>query len=398
MRFLLKAMDGARQVVTLRLDAEDEAGACALARARGLVVVSVARSGGIALPARRRVFPTTLFSIELLALLEAGLNVVEALQTLAEQETRVEFRRVLDAMLAALDRGESISNAIEHQGTAFSPLYVATLRSSERTGDVKEALARYIAYEEEFDKVRRRVLSALLYPAILTVVGSLVLLFLLFYVVPRFALVYADVSTDMPFFSKVLLSVGLWVKAHQGWFALALVLGSGVLAYALSRPPAREDWRARLLERFWAVPALGVRMKVYQLGRLYRTLGMLLRAGIPALRALDMVAGLLPAAMRPQLAQAAILLGEGRSLSVALTSTGLTTPVATRLMAVGERSGRMGELMDRIARFYDDMTARTVDAFTRVFEPVLMAVLGLAVGLIVVLMYMPIFELAGSLQ
>jgi len=394
MRFLLKAMDGARQVVTLRLDAEDEAGACALARARGLAVVSVARSGGIALPARRRAFPTTLFSIELLALLDAGLNVVEALQTLAEQETRPEFRRVLDAMLAALDRGESISTAIEHQGAAFSPLYVATLRSSERTGDVKEALARYIAYEEEFDKVRRRVLSALLYPAILMVVGSLVLLFLLFYVVPRFAQVYADVSTELPLFSSLLLSVGLGVKAHQGWFALALVLGSGVLAYALTR----EDWRARLLERFWALPALGVRMKVYQLGRLYRTLGMLLRAGIPALRALDMVAGLLPTAMRPQLARAATILNEGRPLSVALTSTGLTTPVATRMMAVGERSGGMGELMDRIARFYDDMTARSVDAFTRVFEPVLMAVLGLAVGLIVVLMYMPIFELAGSLQ
>jgi general secretion pathway protein F len=394
MRFLLKAMDGARQVVTLRLEAEDEAGACLLAQSRGLAVVSIARSGGIALPARRRAFPTTLFSIELLALLDAGLNIVEALQTLAEQETRPEFRRVLDAILAALDRGESISHAIEHHGAAFSPLYVATLRSSERTGDVKEALARYIAYEEEFDKVRRRALSALLYPAILTVVGSLVLLFLLFYVVPRFALVYADVAVELPLYSKLLLGLGQGLNAHRGWFALALVVTVAALGYACWR----EDWRSRALERLWRIPALGARMKVYQLGRLYRTLGMLLRAGIPALRALDMVAGLLPAAMRPQLARAATLLGEGRSLSVALTSTGLTTPVATRMMAVGERSGRMGELMDRIARFYDDMTARTVDAFTRVFEPVLMAVLALAVGLIVILMYMPIFELAGSLQ
>lgn len=161
---------------------------------------------------------------------------------------------------------------------------------------------------------------------------------------------------------------------------------------------SQQALRSRMVERLWRIPALGGWMKVYQLGRLYRTLGMLLRSGVPALRSLDMVSGLLPGHLRPQLARAMTLLNEGATISFALTSVGLATPVATRMMSVGEKSGRMGELLDRIARFYDDMTARSVDAFTRIFEPLLMTALGLAVGLIVILMYMPIFELAGGLQ
>jgi general secretion pathway protein F len=125
---------------------------------------------------------------------------------------------------------------------------------------------------------------------------------------------------------------------------------------------------------------------------------MLLRAGIPALQALDMVHDLLAAHLRPHLMAARKLVAEGRAMSAALGSTGLVTPVAARMMVVGERSGGMGEMMGRIAQFHDEETARFIDWFTRAFEPILMAVLGLAVGGVVVLMYMPIFELAGSIQ
>ena len=139
-------------------------------------------------------------------------------------------------------------------------------------------------------------------------------------------------------------------------------------------------------------------MKVYQLSRLYRTLGMLLRAGIPAVRAFDMVRDLLSDHLRLSLAKARTRIAEGQPMSTALDEMGLATPVALRMMLVGERSGDMGEIMGRIARFHDEETARYIDWFTRAFEPLLMAVLGLAVGGVVVLMYMPIFELAGSIQ
>lgn len=395
MRFLLKAVNASQDVVALELEAADEAAARDTARRQGLAVLAVRGSGwNIPLWPRRKAFGPTLFSIELLALLEAGLNLVEALRTLAEKQSDSQTRVVLLDILQGLNEGLPFSQAIVRHPRSFSPLYVATIQSSERTGNVREALSRFIAYEEEVDRVRKKVVSALIYPAILTLVGGAVLAFLLLYVVPRFAGVYEGLNAELPLFSSLLLGLGRFVKSHGAAVMVAL---AGALALAIYAG-AQESIRAALAARLWRVPALGERMQVYQLARFYRSAGMLLRAGIPALRAFDMVHGLLAAHLRVRLAHARRLLEEGRSISAALTSAGLATPVATRMMAVGERGGRMGEMMDRIARFYDDETARAVDAFTRVFEPVLMAALGLAVGGVVVLMYMPVFELAGSIR
>ena len=397
MRFNVHALDAAQQVVALSLEAPSAAAARELASERGLAVFSV--EGGkraLALPrlTRKSGFRTGLFTVELLSLLDAGLNLVESMQTLAEKEPAGERQAVLSGMVAAINRGEPFSQAVAAFPQHFSPLYVATVKASERTGNVKEALKRYIAYQEELDRVKKKVVSASIYPAILMVVGVLVLGFLMFYVVPRFAQVYDDMRHTLPFFSQLLLTFGSFVGKHGFFLFSAFILCGGVAAWALSRPAVR----ASLNRRIWALPALGSRMKTYQLARLYRTAGMLMRAGIPALRALDMVEDLLAQHLRPQLRQARALIEQGHAMSAALGAAGLATPVATRMMLVGERSGDMGRMLGEIARFHDDEVARFVDWFTRAFEPVLMTFLGLAVGAVVVLMYMPIFELAGNIK
>lgn len=389
MRYALKAVDATQQVVAIELEAHDESAARDLARAQGYTAFSVRRQ---VLARTMRGFPTLLFSIELLALLEAGLNIVEALQTLAEKEDGGET--VMSSLLESLRRGESFSTAVGNLPSAFSPLYVATVRSSERTGNLKEALGRYIAYEEEVGRVRRKVSSALLYPAILCVAGAGVLAFLLLYVVPRFARVYDDISTPLPLFSAALLTAGAWVERHS----LAVLIVACALGALAAWAAASNRVRAAIMVRAWQVPGIGERLRIYHLARLYRTVAMLLRAGIPALRAFEMGRDLLAAHLRRHVSHAMAMVGEGRSISDAMTAAGLATPVATRLLVVGERGGAMGEQMDRIARLYDDETLRLLDAFMRVFEPILMAALGIAVGLIVLLMYMPVFELAGSLQ
>jgi general secretion pathway protein F len=392
MRFALKAVDAGNRVLSLELEASDEASARQTAEQRGLSVLLL-RQRGFQLR-RKASFSTTLFSVELLALLDAGLNVVEALQTLAEKDSKGESRRILSGLLEALHRGESLSRAVAQLPEAFPALYVATIRASERSGNINEALSRYISYREEFDRVRKKVISTLLYPAILVSVGVLVFGFLMFYVVPRFARVYDEISSDLPFFSSLLFALGRWVEGHRiELFVIAAGLVSGI-AYLLSK----DAFRNALAEGLWRIPALGERMRVYQLARFYRTAAMLLRAGIPAVRAFEMVSELFPLALRAQLRQAISSLREGQPISASLTASRLATPVATRMMAVGERSGQMGEMMERIARFYDEETARFLDSFTRVFEPLLMAALGFGVGGIVVLMYMPIFELASSIQ
>jgi general secretion pathway protein F len=180
--------------------------------------------------------------------------------------------------------------------------------------------------------------------------------------------------------------------------ALALGLTAILLLTSVAWAFSRAEFRGWLNTRLWLVPAVGERMKVYQLARLYRTAGMLLNAGIPAVRALDMVRELLAAHLRPSLARAKAMIEQGQPMSAAMGAAGLATPVAARMMSVGERSGDMGEMFIQIARFHDDEVARFIDWFTRAFEPLLMAALGLSVGAVVVLMYMPIFELAGSIK
>jgi general secretion pathway protein F len=395
MQYNVLATDARQQVVALTVEAANETFAANQARAQGLTVVSIEPTGiRWTLPRRQPRFQTMLFSTELVSLLDAGLNLVEALQTLAEKERRSEGQQVLSAILAAIHRGEPFSQAVAAQPRHFSTLYVATIKAAERSGNVREALGRYISYQEEIDRVKKKIVSASIYPAILMGVGGLVLAFLMFYVVPRFSKVYEDSAGTLPFFSKLLMTFGNFVGNNVIVLGLAFAGLIGGALYAASR----ADVRAWLNVQIWRIPALGSRMKVYQLARLYRTASMLLRAGIPAVRALEMVQGLLAAHLRPALSKARTLIEQGQAMSAALGAVGLATPVAARMMVVGERSGDMGLMLAQIARFHDDEVARFIDWFTRAFEPLLMTVLGLAVGTVVVLMYMPIFELAGSIR
>jgi general secretion pathway protein F len=394
MQFEIRALRGAEGLVTVALEAPDEVSALEQARAQGLAVLSARPRRALpsfASPFATR-FPLLLFSQELVALLAAGLSLPEVVETFADKESRPEFRRLFVALRESLYEGRSFSQALERFPETFPSLFVATVRAAERTGDVAEALGRYIAYHERLDAVRRKVVNASVYPIVLLGVGGLVVLFLLGYVVPRFAGVYEEVGRDLPWLSQLLLDWGRLINANGPMLAVAFVAAAVAVALGLGRLKAFVGRVAR------RIPAIGERLRVYHLARLYRTLGMLLRGGTPLVTALGMVSGLMPAAMRPQLAAGTQRIREGASISAAMEAAGLTTPVALRLLRVGEKSGEMAEMMDRVAAFHDEELARWIDLVTRLFEPLLMAILGIVIGVIVVLMYLPIFELAGSLQ
>jgi general secretion pathway protein F len=198
----------------------------------------------------------------------------------------------------------------------------------------------------------------------------------------------------LPWMSRVLMHWGKLIEAHAVEMGIAVVAAAALAVHWLARPQTLQ----LIASWLWRIPALGERMRIYQLARFYRTLGMLLRGGIAIVPALDMVAGLLQSSLRAQLDRASQLVREGKPMSQAMEAAGLATPIALRMLRVGERSGRMGEMMERVAAFHDEEMARWVDWFTRVFEPLLMTFIGLVIGLIVVLLYLPIFELAGSIQ
>ena len=395
MRFHVTAISPQSDPVRLTLEAADAEHARREAAERGLHVVAVrtAEAWSRWKPARAR-FPLLAFSQELCALLAAGIGLVESLQTLADKEERPAVRSVLLEVIRTLSSGASLSSALGGHPAAFPPLFVATVKAAEKTGDLPEALARFVAYRTQVDTVRKKVAGALVYPVLLLSVGTLVTLFLLAYVVPRFATLYEDAGRDLPFLSQLLLAWGRFFEAHWAAALAGLAALVAAAAYGLSRPAVL----ARLADAPWKVPALGERLRVYQLARLYRTLGMLLQSGLPIVVALRQCGAMLPPQLRPRLERAVQTLSAGRLISAALDESGLTTPVALRMLRVGERSGRMSELMGRIASFHEEEMARSVDWFTRLFEPILMLAIGAVIGLIVVLMYVPVFELAGSLQ
>ena len=378
----------------MTIEALDESEVTARLQREGAQVISITAERSGMLAARRARFPLLLFTQELIALLDAGLTLTEALETLVEKESRPESRQLIDRLLTTMREGRPFSAALAAQGEAFPPLYAATVRAAESTGDLSPALARYVGYQNQIDTVKKKVLSASIYPLLLVGVGTLVIGFLLTYVVPRFASVYADSGRDLPWMSQMLLSWGEMVEAHGGWIALGVAGFIAATVLGLSQPATR----AALTRLAWRTPAIGEHLRTFELARFYRSLGMLLVGGIPIVPALGMVSSLLSAHLRMGATTAADAMRRGETISAAFARGELTTPVAARLLRVGEKSGRMGEMMERIAIFHDEEMARWVDWFTRLFEPLLMIFIGLTIGLIVVLLYMPIFELAGSIE
>jgi len=394
-QFEIRALNAAGRQ-TLTVEAVDAQAARAQARSQGFQVLTVQprASGAKRFAGRGKGFPLVLFTRELMALLASGLPLTEALEALAEKEHRDDTKDVLTRVIRHLYEGERFSAAIAHVPAAFPPLYVSVVQAAEKTSDLSEALGRYVAYQEQVDGVKKKVVAAAVYPALLLAVGGLVALFLLGFVTPRFAGVYEGNLEGLPWASRLLMDLGLMIQDHGLAALMGLVAALALAVWGLGRPATRA-WLSR---QVWRTPGLGERLRVFHLTRFYRTLGMLLSGGIPVVQALTMAEGLLHPELRSRLQGATRLIKEGQSLSAAMDSARLTTPVAARLLRVGERSGRMGEMMESIARFHDEELARFVDWFTRLVEPVLMAVIGLVIGVIVVLLYLPIFELAGSLE
>lgn len=394
MRFRVKAMNGTHDILFYEVDAIDEYDAMRQIAGAGLASISVSRVRRLKLIGGEVKMPLVTFSQELVALLDAGLSLVESLETLAEKEGNPALRRTLNQVLVRLREGQTLGAALTEHPHCFPTLYVATVRAAERTGAIREALTRYVAYQQQVDVLRKSLINASIYPAVLCVAGLLVVAFLMGYVVPRFSSIYEDLGSGLPWASRMLMHWGQFLAANGALVGIASVAVIGGMVFTFTRTAVRVAI-AQYLAR---IPALGSRLHIYQLARLYRTVGMLQRGGTPMVTAMRMSAGLLSMRLRPDFENAIRAVREGRAVGDAMEKFGLTTPVAARMLRVGERSGNMGEMMERVAAFYDEDLARWVNLVTRLIEPALMSLIGVIIGVIVVLMYFPIFELAGSIQ
>jgi len=394
MQFDVRTLSPEMVIGHIVIDGRDEADARRQVEARGLFISAIApRRGGLR-TGKAKALDLVLFSQELLALLNAGLGIVEALEALLEKEGTPATRGVLERLLGGLREGQRFSTVLADQPQLFPPLYVGIVKAAEGTSDLPRSLSRYIDYQQRIDLVRAKIVSAAIYPCILLLVGGGVSLFLIGYVVPRFAEVYQGAGRNLPWMSQVMLSWGQFASAHTAPLLAGIFATLGALVFGVRRLIG-SGGLARLLAR---MPGIGERVRIYELSRLYLTLGMLSEGGITILHAIDTVQGMVSSNVRQGLQGARAMIESGLPLSTAFDANNLTTPISLRMLRVGERTGDMGPMLTQSAAFYDGEISRWIDRFTRTFEPLLMAAIGLVVGAIVVLLYMPIFDLAGEMS
>jgi general secretion pathway protein F len=392
---VVRAADGTLQ--TRRVRAADAVDASAKASGDGLRVLTCeARGRSPALRVRRRSpFDMATLTQELASLVEAGLSVISAWRALAAKATASARRAPLLQLIAALREGLRLSTALAQQPQVFPPLLIATVAASEQTGDLSGALTRYADHQRRFHSLRDKVFGAAVYPLLLLVVGSLVVVFLLGVVVPRFAALIESAHQQLPWTSRLLLDWGRLVSAHPVLVALPALLVVSALPLLAIRLLRGTGARGRWLER---LPGIGHVVRQFRHAQLYRTTGMLVQGGVSAVKALQLSAGLLGPDDRARLQHALRLIGEGHGLSRSLDEAGLGDPVAMSMLAVAERTGGLADILERISQFHERRLQRAIELISRLFEPALMIVIGLVIGGIVVLMYLPIFDLASSLQ
>jgi general secretion pathway protein F len=339
-------------------------------------------------------FPLRLFCQELAVLLDAGIPLYEALHTLREKESAADIAAVLGQLTQALSQGQTLSQAMRAQGSTFSTLLIASIEASQRTGQTAQALRQHADYLAWLGGLRDKLINAAIYPAILIGASLLVVGFLTVFVVPRFADIYEGMGGELPWLSGVLLSTGQAVGGHP----MAVAMGAlGLVAAAVMawRSPVV---RAALAARAWQMPVVGPRLRLIELAALYRTLGLLLQAGVAIVPAMEAAGELVGPSLRRSVQQAALRVREGQRLSDSLQAQELGTPVSLRMMRVGEQTGELGPMLERAATFYDEELARFTEWVGKVISPALMLIMGVLIGGIVVLMYLPIFQVAEQIQ
>lgn len=401
-KFRVSLVDARGRISSETIDAPHPEAAGAMLASRGTVIecMQLGISEPQSLPQRllnftrpNTKFDTVSFSLDMATLLEAGVSVKEAIGVLHRKETQSGHLRTLGEVAAAISHGQPLSVALKQCG-AFSELLIATVAASEQTGDLATGLSRYARHQQSLQQVRDRVVGACVYPLLLMVVGSLVVALLLGVVVPRFATLIDSTGKELPLLSKVLMGWGAFVDQNPwvGLFLFGFIMFMVVFVYSQLKNP--QTLRS-LLRR---IPGVAKVMREFQHLQMYRTTAILTARGISIHKALGYSSEYLDSQDRQRLQSAQQAMVNGISVSEALGQSGLCDAVATSMINVAERTGSMPEMLDRIADFYERTLQRNIDIVSRLIEPILMIIFGIVIGGIVVLMYLPIFDLASSIS
>jgi type IV pilus assembly protein PilC len=369
---------------------------------KGLYVLGIQRSGRMALgslslPTRSKIATREflVFNQELATLLKAGMPLVQSLDILRRRVSNPLFKSVLDDVHDRVRAGSSLSEAFEVHGTLFPGVYTASLLAGEKSGNLEQVIRRYVAYVKVVETVRRKTISALIYPTVLLGLSLVVVAILVLRVVPQFGGYYQQFDRELPLSTRIIVSVSEFATTYFGIMVVALVAtGVGVWLW-LKRPGQRERFDRWVL----GVPALGSVARKFATSQASRTLATLLGGGIPLVNAIDVAArSIKNHYMARELHTAAQQVREGRALAAAMTDSGAFPDVALKMVEVGEQTGALQEMLNSLSDFYDEEIETNLDRFVTLVEPILLIIMGIVIAGLLLALYMPLFNLSNVIR
>jgi type IV pilus assembly protein PilC len=366
---------------------------------KGLYVLGIQRAGRLALgtltlPRRSRVSTREflVFNQELATLLKAGMPLVQSLDILRRRVSNTLFKSVLDDVYERVRGGSSLSESFEAHGAMFPGVYTASLLAGEKSGSLEQVIRRYVAYVKVVATVRRKTISALVYPAILLILSLVVVSIIVLRVVPQFTAFYEQFGQDLPLSTRVIVAVSEVARAYF-WFLLVAALAGAVAFWGWLKQPTQRERFDRWILR---LPGLGPVARKFSTSQAARTLGTLLGGGIPLVNAIDVAArSIKNRYIARELHVAGQKVREGRALAVAMNESGAFTDVAIKMIEVGESTGALQEMLNSLADFYDEEIETNLGRFITLVEPLLLVVMGLVIAGLLLALYMPLFNIAA---
>lgn len=324
-------------------------------------------------------------------MIDAGLPIMQCLEILRDQQSNPTLKRVIKEVRRDVEEGATFSDAIRKHPKVFDNLFVNLVAAGEVSGILDVILNRLAVYIEKMAGLKKKIKGAMTYPAIVVGVAVIVIAVILVYVIPVFARLFNDAGVSLPPLTLFVMNVSAFAQSYFHWFIVAFIL----LVIALRRIRATSrgrEWTDQILLR---LPVFGMLLRKVAIARFSRTLGTMLESGVPILDSLEIVSAasgnkVIEKAIR----KARIAIAEGHPVAEPLAETGMFPAMVTQMIAVGEATGALDNMLGKIADFYDEEVDTTVESLTALLEPVLIVFLGITVGGLLIAMYLPIFQLA----
>lgn len=335
-----------------------------------------------------------IFNQQFVTLIKAGLPILKSLDLLADRLTDAKLRPIIDAIRTEVKNGSLLSEAFQKQHV-FPPMYVTSVMAGEKSGSLTEVLERYVTYQRLALAVRKKLLVSLIYPALLLTLVLLLIVFLVTYVVPNFAMLYSGMGTQLPYATRILVAVGTTARNYilLGIGGLVgLYFGFGVWARGVRAQELIDKTKLR-------TPIFGEIWIKFQVAQFSRVLGTLLIGGIPLIQALETAADSVGSRLlKKTLEKVRQSVREGQTLSSSLAKTGVFPPLSIDMIEVGESTGSMPAMLGSVAEFYEDDVTTRLTAALSLIEPFIMIFMGGFVAFVLIALYLPIFSLADTLR